>query len=127
MDASEKYLFHQIHPLKLAVDICSGFGAIYPLWNHNLAVALLLMLIPPPLASFAVMRYANLKPYEESALGRYIAQYMTHAMEGVRLMGMVIIALGAWYHSIAAIAAGIAVVLFGWLRGKLFPARANFQ
>lgn len=123
MDASERYLFHQIHPLKLAVDICAGFGALYPLWRHYLLVALFVMLIPPPLASFAVMRYADLRPYQQSALGRYIARYMTHAMEAVRLMGMVIMALGAWHHSIAVIAAGLALVLFAWLRGKLFPAR----
>jgi hypothetical protein len=35
MTAGERYLYHQIHPLKLAIDIASGFGALYPLWQHS--------------------------------------------------------------------------------------------
>jgi hypothetical protein len=47
---------------------------------------------------------------------------MSHAMETVRLAGMVVTALGAWQHSPWMIVAGIVIVLFGWLRGKISSA-----
>jgi hypothetical protein len=72
-------------PLKLLTDWCARFTALYPLWQHDLAVALVIMLVPPPVASWLVMRYADLEPYRHSAFGRYIARYMTHRMEAVRL------------------------------------------
>jgi hypothetical protein len=119
MKLKEKYLYHQIHPLKLLTDNAAGFGSLYFLWRHQLGLALVVMLVPPPLASFLVMRYVNLEPYRQSALGKYIARSMSHAMEAVRLAGMAVMALGAWHHSLWIILAGTAMVLFGWLRGKI--------
>ncbi|MEN3371195.1 MAG: hypothetical protein V7609_3338 [Verrucomicrobiota bacterium] len=117
MSLKEKYLYHQIHPLKLITDIGAGFGSLYPLWHHHLGFALVVMLAPPPLISLLLMGFADLEPYRQSALGKYIAQSMSHAMEAIRLIGMIIVALGAWYHSLWIIFAGCAVVLFAWLRG----------
>ena len=48
---------------------------------------------------------------------------MTHAMEAVRLAGMVVMAVGAWYRSPFTIALGVAVILAGWLRGLVIPSR----
>jgi hypothetical protein len=115
----EKGLYHQIHPAKLLTDWCAGGIALYLLWRHELATALVVMLIPPPVASWLVIRSANLEPYRESPLGRYVARYMTHAMEAVRLVGMVVMAVGAWDRSPPGVVLGAAVVLFGWLRGVL--------
>jgi hypothetical protein len=115
----EKHLYHQIHPAKLLTDWCAGVIALYLLWRHDLTTALVVMLIPPPVASWLVMRSANLEPYRQSPFGRYVARYMTHAMEAVRLAGMVVMALGAWSRSLSIIVLGAAVVLFGWLRGVL--------
>jgi len=119
MTGKEKYLYHQIHPLKLLTDFGAGLGSLYPLWQHDLLVALSIMLVPPPVASFLVMRYAELEPYKQSAFGRYLARFMSHGMEVVRLAGMVIMALGAWHHSIGLIVGGLGLILFGWLRGKI--------
>jgi len=47
---------------------------------------------------------------------------MSHAMEAVRLAGMAVTALGAWHQSLWIIVAGSAIVLFGWLRGKISNA-----
>jgi hypothetical protein len=124
MNIKEAYLYHQIHPLKLLADIGSGFGSLYPLWEHQLAIALVVMLVPPPVASFIVLRYANLEPYKQSAFGKYVAQYL-QGMEAVRLAGMVMMALGAWYHSVGIILGGLGLVLFVWLRGKIFPRPAK--
>jgi len=117
MNAKEKYLYHQIHPFKLLIDCCAGFGSLYPFWQHRLALAFLVMLIPPPIASLLVMHFANLEPIRESHFGKYVASNMTQAMEALRLMGMAIMASGAWYHDVGIVGAGIAVILFGWLRG----------
>jgi hypothetical protein len=122
MNPKEKYLYHQIHPLKLFTDIGAACGSLCLLWRHQLAFALVVMLAPPVLASLLLMRYANLEPYRQSAFGKYIARSMSHAMEGVRLAGMAVAALGAWYQSLWTIVAGSAIVLFGWLRGKISNA-----
>lgn len=119
MNPQEKYLYHQIHPLKLFTDIGAAFGGLCFLWHHQLAFALVVMLAPPFVVSFLLMRYADLEPYRQSAFGKYIARAMTHAMEAVRLAGMVVTALGGWHHSLWIIVAGIVIVLFGWLRGKI--------
>ena len=122
MNPKEKYLYHQIHPLKLFTDIGAAFGSLYLLWRHQLAFALVVMLAPPLLVSLLLMRYADLEPYRQSAFGKYIARSMSHAMEAVRLAGMAVTALGAWHQSLWIIVAGSAIVLFGWLRGKISNA-----
>jgi hypothetical protein len=122
MNLKEKYLYHQIHPFKLFTDIGAAFCSLCLLWRHQLAFALGVMLVPPLLVSFLLMQYADLEPYRGSAFGKYIARSMSHAMEAVRLAGMAVTALGAWHQSLWIIVAGIAIVLFGWLRGKISNA-----
>lgn len=122
MTLKERYLYHQIHPLKLFTDASAAFGSVYLLWRHQLAFALVVMLAPPVLVSFLLMRYADLEPYRKSGFGKYIARSMSHAMEAVRLAGMAVTALGAWHQSLWIIVTGIAIVLFGWLRGKFSDA-----
>ena len=122
MSPKDKYLYHQIHPLKLMIDAGSGFGSLYPLWHHHLALALVIMLLPPPVISLLLMRFANLEPYRQSAFGRYIAHSMSHTMEAIRLTGMIVVALGAWYQSLWIIFAGCVVILFAWLRGTFSAA-----
>jgi hypothetical protein len=119
MNPRDKYLYHQIHPLKLAADVGSGLGSLYPLWHHHLALALVVMLVPPPLVSLLLMRFAELEPYRRSALGKYIAHSMSHAMEAIRLIGMMVVAFGAWHQSLWIIAGGCGLILFAWVRGTL--------
>jgi hypothetical protein len=123
MTPKEKVLYHQIHPAKLFTD-CASLIALYPLWWHELPVALVIMLVPPPIASWLVIRYANLERQRQSAFGRYVARSMTHAMEAVRLGGMIVIAFGTWNRSAVTIAFGVVVILFGWTRGLLMPTRS---
>lgn len=123
MTGSEKRLYHQIHPLKLCADWAAGIVALVPLWRHELLLGLGIMLIVPAVASFLVIRFADLEPYKGSALGRYVARYMTPAMEAIRLVGMLTMAVGAWVHAGWLIPLGLAVILFGWLCGKLFRAK----
>ena len=122
MNLKEKYLYDQIHPLKLFTDIGAAFGSLYLLWRHQLVFAFVAMLAPPLLVSLLLMRYADLERYRQSTFGKYIARSMSHAMEAVRLTGMAVTALGAWNQSLWIIVAGCATVLFGWLRGKMSNA-----
>ena len=122
-DLKERYLYHQIHPAKLAVDWASGLACLYPLWQHHLLLGLAVMLVPPPLASFVLIRFADLDRQKRSSFGGYVKRYMTRAAEAVRLLGMIIMAAGAWLHSPIAIAGGLLVILLAWTRGLLFPRR----
>jgi hypothetical protein len=123
MTGAEKYLYHQIHPLKLLADIGAGLASLYPLWRHELVLALVVMFVPPAVASFLLMRFADLEPQKNSAFGAYVARYMTRGVEAVRLAGMVVMAVGAWYRSFPLIAAGAAVIILAWLRGVMAPGK----
>lgn len=124
MTFREKQLYHQIHPLKLATDISAQILSLYCFWRHALLPGLLAMFLPPIIVSLLIVRLVNLEPLKNSSVGRYMRRYMTPAMEGVRLAGTIPMALGAWYHVVWLIPAGLTVTLFGWLRGLIFPARS---
>jgi hypothetical protein len=117
----EKTLYHQIHPAKLLTDWIAGIAALYPLWQHQLLAALLIVLVPPLIASVLLMRFANLEKYKQSPFGRYVRRYMTHAVEAVRLSGYIAMALGAWYHVLWLIPVELLVVVVAWLRGMVLP------
>ena len=123
MTPKEKILYHQIHPLKLLTDLTAGFAALPLLWRHRLRAALFVTFVPPILVSALIIRYVDLEPYKRSSFGRYVEQYMTREMQGVRLAGYLIMSLGAWHRRLWSIPLGLLVVIFGWLRGILFPRR----
>ncbi|HZS88662.1 MAG TPA: hypothetical protein VFE42_14405 [Chloroflexota bacterium] len=125
MTTGQKVLHHQIHPLKLATDGGVGTLSYYLLWRRRLWAALVVQLVPAVLVSAALIRWADLEPERRSSLGRYVARSMTPAMQGVRLAGNVVLSLGAWYRRPAVMLAGLAIVLFGWLRGRLFVIGAE--
>ena len=51
MDISEKRLYHQIHPLKLATDIGVTPIFLYLAWGHEIVPALLVGFVPPILVN----------------------------------------------------------------------------
>ncbi len=115
----EKALYHQIHPVKLAVDILTEPVSLYLLWRHELAVGLLTHFAPPILASALLISFGDFDKQKASPLGRYIAAHMTRAVEAVRLGGDIVMVFGAWYRSPAMIAAGLALVALAWLSGRI--------
>jgi len=119
MTLQEKALYHQVHPLKLATDISAQIVSLYFFWLHDLLAGLAVMFIPPIVISLILINTVNFTPIKESALGRYLQRTMTRAMEGVRLLGTLPMVLGAWYHIWWLIPLGLAITLFGWLRGLL--------
>lgn len=120
MTRDEKILYHQIHPLKLATDWGVTPLSLYFFWRHKPVAALAVSFLPAIISSWAITQYADLEPYKQSPLGRYLKKYMTPEMQAVRLGGFGITALGAWSHRAWLISVGFAVVLFGWLRGVFF-------
>ncbi|MBV8338848.1 MAG: hypothetical protein JO343_02765 [Candidatus Eremiobacteraeota bacterium] len=117
MNNRDKYLYHQIHPLKLFTDIAAGIVGLIPLWHHQVTLALLILFVPPIIVSLLLVRFADLEPYRTSKFGRYVASNMTPAAQGIRVLGMLVMTVGAWLHALWAIAVGFAIVAFGWLRG----------
>ena len=95
MSFAERPLYHQIHPVKLLVDWLAGVLSLYFFWQHEPAIALVIALVPPILASAIILHYADLESLKKSPFGRYVAQHMTPAMQAVRFGGYVLSALGA--------------------------------
>ena len=46
------------------------------------------------------------------------------AMRLLRLGGLIVMVIGAWYHVVLLIPLGLLVILLGWLRGILFLVTA---
>jgi hypothetical protein len=120
MTPKDRILLHQIHSAKLATDVGSGVLCLYFLWQHRLPVAVLIAVIPPLVASGLLLRFADLKTLQRSALGVYVRRHMTPAMQAVRLCGFLAMAGGAWYHSPVAILGALGIVAVGWLKGVIF-------
>jgi hypothetical protein len=123
LTSEERALYHQIHPAKLATDILSTPPSLYLFWRHRPISALIVTFLPAIIASWAVMRYADLEPYKDSAVGKYVRDNMTHAMEGVRFGGLVVMVIGAWFHKPWLFPLGLGIVLFGWFRGLIFRSK----
>ena len=119
MTASERLLYHQIHPLKLATDWISAALSFYLLWRHRLWAALVVQLVPAIVVSGILIRWADLEPQRRSRLGRYVKQHMTPSMQALRLLGDGVMTLGAWQRRPSLLALGLALVGVGWFRGKL--------
>ncbi len=117
----EKALYHQILSLKLLTDIGITFPALYLFWQHPFIVGLIVTFVPSILVSALVMRYANLEPYKESRLGHYIRRSMSSLVVALRLLGLLVMCVGAWLHMLWLIPVGIIIVILAWLRGVIFP------
>jgi len=119
MTLKEKILFHQVHPAKLATDIIAAIVSLYLFWQQELFIGLVTHFVPPPIASTAVIHFANLESYKNSRLGAYLVRYMTPTAQILRLAGDLITVFAAWYHSPLGIAAGLVFILAAWTYGLL--------
>ncbi len=98
MDLSEKVLYHQIHPVKLAADITGSVISTYLMWQRRFGPAMLGAWVPAILGSAVVLRFADLERLKQSSFGHYIRQFMTRRTEAWRFAGQVVMWVGAWYH-----------------------------
>ena len=118
LEPRDRQLYHQIHPLKFLADGTAELISLPLFWRHHLGRGLVAHFVPPILASFALIRWANLEPYQRSPFGRYVARWMSPRMQALRLIGDLVMVVGAWRRQWMVILAGALLVLFGWLRGK---------
>ena len=114
MTTYEKYLYHQVHPLKLLTDWGSGLAALYFFWKQELLLAVLVAVVPSLVISGVLIRFASLEHYATSKRGQYIKTHMTRARELLRLAGYVVMAFAAWYHLPWMILSGLLVILLAW-------------
>lgn len=119
MKLKEKKLYHQIYPIKLITDWTTGVISLYLLWQHQVALGLLVMFIPSVILSLVLVKYVDLEKLKKSRLGLYLRHSMTNWMEAVRFIGFGIAILGAWFHFVTLIVLGLLIILFGWFRGSL--------
>lgn len=117
VDWKERYLYHQVHPLKLFTDWATGAVALVFLWRHQLGRALVVGIIPSMLVSLAIVRLVDLNRYKASRMGKYVEAHMTRGMEAVRFAGFGLMGIGAWWKMPWLIAAGLILILLGWARG----------
>lgn len=119
MSFKEKILYHQIHPVKLTIDWLAGLTALYFFWEHDLITALLVAVVPPLLISLFLILCCstNFETLKESQFGWYVQRYMGSGMQLLRLVGYIVMALGAWYNLIWLSFLGLLIVLSAWIRG----------
>jgi hypothetical protein len=118
MDFTEKLLYHQIHPAKLAADITGSLISTYLMWRGKFGPAMLTAFVPAILASVLVVRFADLERLKQSPFGHYIGQFMTGRIEAWRFAGQVVMWVGAWYHHFWLILVGVATVITAWMSGR---------
>jgi hypothetical protein len=121
MKIEEQFLYHQLHPAKLAADIGASILSTYLMWQHHFWWAMLGAFAPALLGSALVLRFADLGPLKNSRTGRYIARFMNHWIEAWRFAGQIVMWVGAWYHVGWAIPAGALVVIAAWSFGLCLP------
>ena len=121
MTLKEKVRFHEVHPVKLGTDIASAVVSLYFFWQHDLALGLLTHFIPAPIASAAVIRFANLDRYKRSRLGAYLTRFMTPTAQAARLVGDIGMVFAGWFHSVIGMAAGALIIIAAWSYGLLWP------
>jgi hypothetical protein len=83
MTLSDGILFHQIHAAKLVKNALAAVLSLYYLWRHDLSLAILAGAVPPLIATALVLRFADLKALQRSALGVYVKRYMTPAAQSL--------------------------------------------
>jgi hypothetical protein len=119
LSVRERVLYHQLHPLKLATDISTAVASLVLLAEHRLGLALVVMWGPSILMSALLVGFGSFSETKESPVGAYLRRYMTEAMQGVRLLGMGVAAVGAWWSAWWLVPVGAAVIVWGWTGGWL--------
>jgi hypothetical protein len=126
MTRADKLLYHQLHPLKLLTDFATSFLSTWLAWEGRFAAAAGWAFLPSIAVTVALVLLVDLEPYKRSVLGHYVGSFMTRRIEALRLLGQVVMWLGAALHVPWSIPLGFLVIVYGWLRGLwLQPAASS--
>lgn len=124
MERREKILYHQIHPLKLFVDITTACASIYLMWHHQWIIALLVGFAPSITTSYLMLTLMDFEKQKRSAFGKYVARSMNRRVEACRFLGYFVALGGAWYHSSVVVIAGLLIVVVAWMAGLIQSKRS---
>ena len=119
MDA-DTILIHQVHPVKIALDVSASIVSNILLWQHRLGAALLARYVPPVLGSLLVIRFADLDQLRRTKRAQYVLDHMTPTTSAIRLAGDVVMAVGSWRRRPDWIVTGALIVAAGWSHGVVF-------
>lgn len=123
MERHERFLYHQIHPVKLATDVLTAAVAAGLLWQHRLILAVAAGFAPSIVVSIVLIRWANLEQYRRSAFGRYVSRFMTRRVELARFAGLIPLWGGAWARKPGVMLVGGLWIVGCWLWGIRQRAR----
>ena len=118
LTSRQRYLLHQVHPVKLATDISASIVSDVLLWQHRLPAGVVVLLGPSVVVTTLLLRQdRDLNP--DSAAGQYALQHMPPSMQALRAASAIVTALGAWRRSPLLIGVGYLLTLTGWSHGVL--------
>jgi hypothetical protein len=117
MTRAERFLYHQIHPLKLLTDFATSFASSWLLWESRWTWAAVVAFVPSVAVTVLLVWRADLDHYKHTPLGRYVAAFMTRKVEGIRLGGQAVMWTGAATHVPWLIPLGFMIIVFAWLTG----------
>jgi hypothetical protein len=116
-----RFLYHQIHPAKLATDVATSFASCWLLWQAQWVIAAMVAFVPSLLVSALLLWRADIGRLQHTPFGRYIAAFMTRKVEAIRMAGQVVMWLGAATHIPWLLPFGFMVIVFAWLGGFWLP------
>jgi hypothetical protein len=110
----EQMLLHQVHYAKLGTDIGAAVLSTVLVWRGHIRGGLALRYLTPAAASIALVTH-NLSSLRETWRGRYVLAHMTTGAQAVRLLGDVVMTIGAVRHRTSLMFLGIDLVVIGWM------------
>jgi hypothetical protein len=117
MTRDEKWLYVQIHPLRLAAGVAGAGWGLPLLWSHRPLPGLALTFAPPALAAVGLSSSAQLHGVRASGWGRYARRYLTPPAQAARAAAWVAILGAAWSHRPVLLGAGLLALGGVWARG----------
>jgi len=112
----DRYLLHQVHAAKLAIDIAFGIVSTVLMWRHRVVSALVIAFVPAIVASALVLRL-DPSDLRDARRGRYVLANMPPTAQGVRMLGQIFAWLAAYRRRPSGIVTGILITLSGWSLG----------
>lgn len=125
MTFTEKSLYHQIHPLKLATDIGCEPLSLYFFWRHGLVPGLATHFVPPIAASLVLICSRDFEAIKRSRAGAYLRRHMTRIIEAIRFVGDIVMVLGAWFHLPSLIIIGLVIIVVAWCSGSFRKGKSR--
>ncbi len=105
---------HQVHPVKIGVDVTAAVISDILLWKARPKAALAVRAVLPLAGSLVVFGLADLDALARTRRGAYVLEHMPSSAQAVRLAGDALMGWGAHRHNVALLTAGAAVIVAGW-------------